>query len=54
MDPEMPYCRMSAQRRAAAGIDDRAVHDVGSALVGLEDLADVPDVGALVVLAVGV
>ena len=26
----------------------------GSALVGLEDLADVPDVGALVVLAVGV
>jgi hypothetical protein len=44
----------SPKRRVAADIDDRAAGDAGTAVVGLKPVADVPDIGTLVVLVVGV
>ena len=44
----------SVERSGPAGIDDHAAADAGATVVGLEAVSDVPHVGVLVVLAVGV
>jgi hypothetical protein len=44
----------SVERSDPAGIDDHAAADAGATVVGLEAVSDVPHVGVLVVLAVGV
>src|SRR5665811_1757152 len=44
----------SVERSGPAGIDDYAAADAGATVVGLEAVSDVPHVGVLVVLAVGV
>jgi len=42
------------ERSGPAGIDDYAADDAGATVVGFEAVSDVPHVGVLVVLAVGV
>ena len=44
----------SVERSGPAGIDDYAADDAGATVVGLEAVSDVPHVGVLAVLAVGV
>jgi hypothetical protein len=44
----------SVERSGPAGIDDYAAADAGATVVGLEAVSDVPHIGVLVVLAVGV